>query len=115
MVLNIESISAKLSTALLEPASVLVVSIVNSMTSVTLASITVPAALDVMLFNESGNMIISARLLPRIDILDVNMFIVTESDNSLLPANSLVVVSVKKKVSDELLVSVNNLVVSIVK
>src|SRR3989344_266688 len=114
MFLSNESMKADVSVTLLVPDNVLVVSIVISITSLTLASITAPAALDVMLFNESGNMMISARLLPKIASLFANMLIVIESENSLFPAKVLDVVSVDKKLSDGILDADNNLVVSIV-
>ena len=131
--LNKKSIIAKLSTVLLEPDSVLVVSIVISMTSLTLASITAPAEIF-KLSVISRNRTMSLMLLPRFITLPVNMLIVIESENSLdaencfdeesasdnesedilFPASSLDNESSSDNISVELLDPENNLVVSIV-
>src|SRR3989344_8885436 len=124
---------AKLSVTLLEPDNVLVVSIVISITSLTLASITAPAETFKLLVM-SRNRRMSLMLLPRFANLPVNMLTVIESDNSLgakncldeesanddkseedlLPANSLDNESSGDKISVELLDPENNLVVSMV-
>ena len=105
--LNIESMKLKLSIVLLEPDSVLVVSIVISITSLTLASMTAPAALDVMLFNESGSMITSARFLLAMSNLEIESINENKSDELLVPENNLVVSIVTRIISDGFLFAVN--------
>ena len=131
--LNIESMNVRLSIVLRDPDSVLVVSIVISITSLTLASMTAPAEtfkLPVI----SRNRTMSLTLLPRFISLPVSIFTVSESVNSfcaenclyeesasdneseyiLFPASSLDNESSSDNISVELLDPVNNLVVSIV-
>ena len=133
MFLSIESIMDRLSTVLLVPDNVLVVSIVNSTTSLTLASMVAPAEIF-KLFVMSRNRTMSVMLLPRFITLPVNIFTVMESANSfcaenclddesnicdvseviLFPASSLDNESSSDNISVELLDPENSLVMSVV-
>src|SRR3989344_2324543 len=99
---------AKLSVTLLEPDNVLVVSIVISITSLTLASITAPAETFKLLVM-SRNRRMSLMLLPRFANLPVNMLTVIESDNSLGAKNCLDEESANDDKSEEDLLPANNL------